>query len=101
MDDVIKLTSAVAWPLVALVSVVVLGPGGLLMKFAESLGGALSNFTKSLPELKSTALTMRADADTLAAKSKDMAELFANEVYKIEQQIESLNRTGFAGGCVV
>lgn len=90
MDDVIRLLSVTAWPLVVLAAVIVLGPGGLLMRFAESLGAAVSNFTKSLPELKTTALTMRADADILAAKSKDMADLFATEVRKIEEQIENL-----------
>jgi len=91
MDFGLKLIEILAWPTVALVAIWILGPGGVLLRFTENLGSSVSNFAKSIPELKSTALTMRSDVETLVSKSREMSAGFSDEFTKIENKIVSLS----------
>ncbi|RWO86520.1 hypothetical protein [Mesorhizobium sp.] len=91
MDIFLRLVDIMAWPFVALLALIILGPGGVLLRFTESLGSSISNFTKSLPELKSTALTMKSDVDTLVSRSRDMSEGVSKEFQEIEARIDRLS----------
>jgi uncharacterized membrane-anchored protein YhcB (DUF1043 family) len=91
VDVALKFIDVLAWPTVALIAIIVLGPGGVLLRFTESLGSSISNFTRSLPELKSTAVTMRSDVETLVNKSKEMSAGFSEDFRKIEERIVALS----------
>jgi DNA-binding ferritin-like protein (Dps family) len=91
LDIFLRLVDIIAWPFVALLALIILGPGGVLLRFTESLGSSISNFTKSLPELKSTALTLKSDVDTLVSRSRDMSEGVSKEFQEIEARIDRLS----------
>ncbi|HZG28502.1 MAG TPA: hypothetical protein VE079_08580 [Ensifer sp.] len=92
MEDFIRLCQAIAWPLVTLVGLILLGPGGYLMKFAKALGESLSNFTVAIPELRDTALRMRSDVDTLLATAKNVSTGFSEEYKGLEERIDQLSK---------
>ncbi len=90
---VLRLLDIIAWPIVATVALLVLGPGGLLLSFTNSLGSSISNFTRSLPELRSTALTMQSEVEALASKSREMTEHVSREFKEVDNRIGSLLAT--------
>lgn len=92
MDDVIKLLGVAAWPTVTLIGLLMLGPGGYLMKFAKVLGESLSNFTVAIPELRDTALRMRSDVDTLVATARNVSTGFSEEYRGLEERIDKLSK---------
>jgi len=92
MDQIIKLMEVAAWPLVTFVGLVMLGPGGYLMKFAKALGESVSNFTVAIPELRDTALRMRSDVDTLLATAKSVSTGFSEEYRGLEERIDKLSK---------
>ena len=92
METLIKVSEFAAWPLVTLVGLIMLGPGGYLVKFAKTLGEALSNFTVAIPELRDTALRMRSDVDTLLATAKTVSVGFSEEYKGLEERIDKLSK---------
>jgi hypothetical protein len=92
MDQIAKLLEVAAWPVVTLVGLVMLGPGGYLMKFAKTLGESVSNFTVAIPELRDTALRMRSDVDTLLATAKNVSTGFSEEYRGLEERIDKLSK---------
>lgn len=92
MQDIIKLVEVGAWPVVALMGVILLGPGGYLMKFAKTLGDSLGDFNRSIPELRDTALTLRNDVETLVDKAKNVSSVFSNEYKGLEERIDTLSK---------
>jgi len=91
MAEWIPLIQALAWPVVALIGIIILGPGGVLLKFANSITGAISDFRKSLPELEKTALTLRADVNTLSERSKELSSGFSTQVRELEERIDAVS----------
>lgn len=91
MDAFVRILDVIAWPIVALVLVLILGPGGLLVRFADSLGKSLSDFTKSIPELRTTALAMQADVGTLLSKSRELSGGFSIEFQELEKRIDGIS----------
>lgn len=92
MDQIVKLLEVAAWPFVTMVGLVMLGPGGYLMKFAKTLGESVSNFTVAIPELRDTALRMRSDVDTLLATAKNVSTGFSEEYRGLEERIDKLSK---------
>lgn len=90
-NDWIELIQAVAWPVVALIGILILGPGGVLMNFAKSIAGSISDFRRSLPELVNTASTLRADVNTLVERSKDLSTGFSVQVKELEDRIDAVS----------
>lgn len=92
MQDTIKLVEVAAWPVVALLGVILLGPGGYLLRFAKSLGDSLGSFNRSIPELKDTALTLRSDVEMLVATAKTVSSVFSDEYKGLEERIDALSK---------
>lgn len=92
MQDIIKLVEVAAWPMVALLGVVLLGPGGYLLKYAKALGDSLGSFNRSIPELKDTALTLRSDVEMLVATAKNVSSVFSDEYKGLEERIDALSK---------
>ncbi|PDT06368.1 hypothetical protein CO666_01785 [Rhizobium chutanense] len=92
MDVVIKFLDVAAWPIVAIVGIVVLGPGGVLLAFTDRLGRSISDFTRAIPELKETAATLRSDTDTLVAKAQEITTRFSEEYRGLEERIDRLSK---------
>lgn len=92
MDVIIKLLDVAAWPFVAIIGIVVLGPGGVLLAFTDRLGRSISDFTRAIPELKETAATLRSDTDTLVAKAQEITTRFSEEYRGLEERIDRLSK---------
>jgi Sec-independent protein translocase protein TatA len=91
MEDWIKLVEALAWPIVALITLIILGPGGVLIRFSKNLAESVSDFRKSLPDLQNTALTLRADVNTLVERSRDLSTGFSSQVKELEDRLDGIS----------
>jgi Sec-independent protein translocase protein TatA len=92
MDFVIKFLDVAAWPIVAIIGILVLGPGGVLLAFTDRLGRSIGDFTRAIPELKETASTLRSDTETLVAKAQDITTRFSEEYRGLEERIDRLSK---------
>ncbi|MBY2968024.1 methyl-accepting chemotaxis protein [Rhizobium leguminosarum] len=93
MDELVKLLEVVAWPAVALVGLVMLGPGGYLLRFADAFGKALSDFNAAMPKLEQTALTMRSSVDAFTAQRREMSETMSKTATEVELRVTQLAAT--------
>jgi Sec-independent protein translocase protein TatA len=93
MEQLIRVLEISAWPIVTLVGLVLLGPGGYLMRFADRFGKALSDFTVAMPQLEKTALQMRSSVDTFTTQSQQMSETMSKASAEVEARVSQLAST--------
>ncbi|NTE56094.1 hypothetical protein G6M78_13540 [Agrobacterium tumefaciens] len=92
MDFFIRFLDVAAWPIVAIIGIMVLGPGGVLLAFTDRLGRSISDFTRAIPELKETASVLRSDTETLVAKAQEITTRFSEEYKGLEDRIDRLSK---------
>lgn len=93
MEQVIRVLEVVAWPTVTLIGLLLLGPAGYLMRFADRFGKALSDFTVAMPQLEKTALQMRSAVDAFSEQSQQMSETMVKTSAEIESRVAQLAST--------
>lgn len=84
MSDEIQLLQYTAWPLVTLVAIIILGPGGLLKQIVSMLFDKIAELSKSVENLKN-------EAATIDEKTKKVVEQIKMEGEKITLLKENMS----------
>jgi hypothetical protein len=85
----IDLITKLAWPVVALVGVLILGPGGLLKNIVMIISESLFGLNKAVGEFREITLAMKNELDRFTELSQSLSQEFSSKVESIRLQISS------------
>ncbi len=88
-ENYIKLAQAVAWPCVALIGVIILGPGGLLKQLFEMLTNSVLGLNRAVADFKETTASMKVDMNRFAELSEAMSASFTRRIDEIRAGVSN------------
>lgn len=95
MEEIAKLASAIAWPLVALIGVFFLGPGKVLERSIEKLAGSISEFNRATKNFEEVALNVKKTIGELNSETSRVANSMDEKIDSVIvrlREIETLSR---------
>ena len=90
MTDWMDFFAKIAWPLVALVGILILGPGGVLRGIINDLSQSLLNITDAIQEFKATAANLGVRVDALKSSTGFVSDLDA-QLNTIQGKLENIS----------
>ncbi|RZJ47202.1 MAG: hypothetical protein EON87_01785 [Brevundimonas sp.] len=90
MDGWLDFIARIAWPAVALVGILILGPGGVLRGIISDLSQSLLKITDAIQEFKATAADLGERVDTLKSSTGWVGDLNA-QLNGIQSKLESIS----------
>jgi len=89
--ELLDFVTKIAWPLVALVGILILGPGGVLQKIVGQLAENLFRITDAVKQFKETAADFHKTQGGLKESTQWVAQL-ESQLHSISGQIESIHK---------
>ena len=90
LNDLLDFIARIAWPLVALIGVLILGPGGLLQKIVGELSEKLFRITDAIGQFKETANDFHKTVNGLKESTTWVGEL-RDQLLVISVQLQGIN----------
>lgn len=87
MSEWIELAKALAWPLVALIGLLILGPMGLLKDIVKALGLAIGDLSRLSSEFSKNTLTLRSDMEKFTSMSGSVSSEFAQRIGGLQREM--------------
>lgn len=89
MSDWIEISKALAWPLVALVGLIILGPMGLLKDIVKALGLAIGDLSRLVSDFRESTLTLRGDMEKFTAMSTGLSKDFSARINDLQNSLSA------------
>lgn len=83
----IELSKALAWPAVALIGLLILGPMGLLKDIVKALGLAIGDLTRLVSDFRENTLTLRSDMEKFTSMSSTISNDFSTRISGLQRDI--------------
>lgn len=91
MVNIFDFVAKLAWPIVALIGILILGPGGVLKSIVGELADKLLHITSSIAELKKTAEDFNQTQRNLSTSTTWMSELHL-QLQSITNQLDTVKK---------
>lgn len=79
-----------AWPLVAVLAIIILGPMGLLQKLVDSIAQNIGSLSKAVADFKETVLIIRPELELLSRRSSEISQTFRDSTVELEGRITAV-----------
>lgn len=79
-----------AWPLVAVLAIIILGPMGLLQKLVDIIAQNIGSLSKAVADFKDTVLTIRPELELLSRRSNEISQTFRESTVELEGRITAV-----------
>jgi hypothetical protein len=79
-----------AWPFVAVLAIIILGPMGLLQRLVDSIAQNIGSLSRAVADFKETVLTIRPELELLSRRSNEISQTFRDSTVEIEGRITAV-----------